>query len=82
MVQYLEIGYRVIYMTAIKLETLPLQLISFRNLETIAVSNNKADLTIGKGTFFKTDDGSYGTNIVIGSSRLIKVESGAFQGTF
>lgn len=67
-----------------KLDTLPLQLSSFRNLKSVGVSDNQADLTLRHGTFFfKSDDADDdGIDILIRSSRLVKVEPGAFQGIY
>jgi len=67
--------------------TIPEQLKSFSNLQSLAISHNWAELTIPENSIIfnggKTNDyGDYISNVYFGFSHVVRVEPCAFQGTF
>lgn len=63
-----------------QLVTIPRQLAVFQSLEYIDVSFNRVNLDIQNNAFFVPGRGGIRPNIVLHYSRVIHIESGAFQG--
>lgn len=59
-----------------KIQTIPSQIVNFRNLRNINIASNKVDMTISNNSF---DTPRYG-HIALASSRVVEVETSAFQG--
>jgi len=61
------------------LEKIPPQLSIFQSLETVEIEDNNVDLSIPRNSFYSAGVNS-NISISISSSRVVHVESGAFQG--
>ena len=66
---YINIGFN-------RINSIPRQLRSFRNLETIKINGNRVDLIVPSNSF----DGNFNKDIDLDASKVIYVEPGAFQG--
>lgn len=63
-----------------RMESIPPQLSSFQKLDAIYIRNNNEDLTIPNNSFFVIANSTNYVYMDLSSSRVVRVESAAFQG--
>lgn len=64
-----------------KIESIPRKLSSFKRLEKLTIENSKVNMTIpSRSIYMSSDGGKRPVTIQLTSNRVVRVESGAFQG--